>query len=153
MSAYELADVARSLAPRLAGRAVVQVLHGHFDQAVTELRRVIDAGRCDVVVSAGSNADFLRSRLDLPVVSVRVGGFDVMAALTEAGAGDARIALLFFQGVPAEVVRFVDDYRLPVALHAYDSEAHARQIVAKLVQDGVRAVVGPGVAVWAARAQ
>lgn len=153
VSAYELADLALDLAPALNDRAMIHVIRNHFDGGVDEVRRIAADQRCEVVVSAGSNAEYLRARLDVPVVAVRVGGFDVMAALSAASVGVDRIALLFFREVPAETARFLYDYRIPVELHAYQSEADAHDLVARLAASGLRALVGPGVAARAARAQ
>jgi propionate catabolism operon transcriptional regulator len=152
VSAYELADLALDAAQDIAAGAIVRCLRGHFEDAVSEVGRLVAAGQCDVVVSAGSNADFLRRHLQVPVVSVRVGGFDVMAALSQADAGAARTALLLFGEIPEAMRRFVQRYRIPLELRAYDSEADAQRAVAALAKAGVRTLVGPGVAVRAARA-
>ncbi len=41
-------------------------------------------GKLDVVVSGGSNGAYLRQHVDVPVVLVKVTGFDVMSALATA---------------------------------------------------------------------
>lgn len=151
VSLYELADLAASAMQAFEGRARVRILRGHFDGAVEDVQRMAAAGQCDVVLSAGSNADYLRGRVSPPVVSVRVGGFDVMAALSAASAGADATALLLFGEVPAEVGDFLKHYRLPVELRAYRSEAEAERIAGELAAAGLRTLVGPGVAVRAAR--
>jgi propionate catabolism operon transcriptional regulator len=152
VSAYELADLALDAARELEGRALVRALRGHFDGAVEGVRGMAAAGQCDIVLSAGANAEFLRGQVPVPVVSVRVGGFDVMAALSVASAGADRTALLLFQSIPVEVSRFLQDYRIPVELRSYDSEEDARRVVDDLAKAGLETLVGPGVAVRCARA-
>lgn len=151
VSAYELADVALEVAKDLNGCALVHCLRGAFDAVLDEARQMVASGRCDVVLSAGSNADYLRQHLNVPVVSVRVGGFDVMAALAEACAGVDRTALVLFRSIPREVGEFLQGYRIPVALHSYDSEADARAIVADLAAQGFPSLVGAGLAARCAR--
>jgi propionate catabolism operon transcriptional regulator len=151
VSAYDLADLVLDAAHELEGRASVRVLRGHFEGAVEGVRRLSAAGRCDIVLSAGANADFLRQHVSVPVVSVRVGGFDVMAALSAASVGAERTALLLFQAIPEEVRRFLRDFRIPVELRSYDSEEDARRIVEELARSGLKTLVGPGVAVRRAR--
>jgi propionate catabolism operon transcriptional regulator len=152
VSAYELADLALDAAQELAGRLRVRALRGHFEGAVDEIRRMAASGECDVVLSAGANAEFLRSQVPVPVVSVRVGGFDVMAALSAAGAGAEQTALMLFKAIPTGVAEFLKDYRTPVELRSYTSGADAERLVAELAAAGVRTVVGAGVAVRSARA-
>jgi propionate catabolism operon transcriptional regulator len=50
-----------------------------------------------VVISAGSNGAYLKSRLPVPVVVARASGFDVMQALARARQISARIGLVTYQ--------------------------------------------------------
>ena len=60
----------------------------------------------DAVVSAGSNGSFLREHLDLPVVLVKPGGFDVMQGLARASGKASRLAVVMYGSVPSELVHF-----------------------------------------------
>lgn len=153
VSAYELADVALTVAPQFQGRAQISVARGNLDRGVELVKKAVAQEGVEVVISAGSNASYLRSRIDVPLVSVRVGGFDIMAALASARAAQGDIALVFFREIPDDMARFLRTFNLPVQLHAYESEAHARALVEQLAASGVTAIVGPGVAVRAARNQ
>ncbi|MEG3061516.1 MAG: propionate catabolism operon regulatory protein PrpR [Comamonas sp.] len=150
VSAYELADVALLVAPQFQGRAQIRIERGNLDRGVDLVKKAVAQDGVEVVVSAGSNASYLRSRIDVPLVAVRVGGFDIMAALATARAAQGDIALVFFREIPDDVARFLRHYDLPVQLHAYESEAHAHALVEQLAASGVTAIVGPGVAVRAA---
>src|SRR5213594_4034042 len=81
---HRLKDLLRELAPSYGDVARVEVLDRGFEEAVAEIEALRRLRRIDVLVAAGSNGAFLRQRLDLPVVLVRVGGFDVMRALGRA---------------------------------------------------------------------
>lgn len=151
VSAYELADLALDVAKGLTGRALVQCLRGAFDGVLDEVQQMVAAGRCDVVLSAGSNAEFLRKRLPVPVISVRVGGFDVMAALSAASEGEERTALVLFQSIPQEVSNFLLGYRIPVELRCYETETDAKAIVQDLSTKGTRSLVGAGLVTRCAR--
>lgn len=151
VSAYELADVALSVTPQFQGRAQIHVERGNLERGVELVRKAVAQQGVEVVVSAGSNASYLRSRIEVPLVTVRVGGFDIMAALATARAAQGDIALVFFREIPDDVARFLRQFDLPVQLHAYESEAHAHALVEQLAASGVTAIVGPGVAVRAAQ--
>ena len=151
VSAYELAEVALSVTPQFQGRAQIHVERGNLERGVELVRKAVAQQGVEVVVSAGSNASYLRSRIEVPLVTVRVGGFDIMAALATARAAQGDIALVFFREIPDDVARFLRQFDLPVQLHAYESEAHAHALVEQLAASGVTAIVGPGAAVRAAQ--
>ncbi len=147
VSAYELAELVLLQAPAFAGRARLQVVHEHFQDAVAAIRQRLLTERCDVLLTAGANADFLRSQLDIPVVAVRVGGYDVMAALARARAVSDRIALILYREVPPEVLQFIRSFGLDLEVRAYETETDCRNTVAELARAGFRVVIGAGLAV------
>ncbi len=147
VSAYELAELVLLHAPAFADRARLQVVRNHFEGAVAGIRQRLQSERCDVLLTAGANADYLRSHLDMPVVAVRVGGYDVMAALAKGRQISDRIALLLYREVPPEVHQFIRTFQLGLEVRAYETEIDARNTVAELVHAGFRVVIGAGLAV------
>ncbi|MEW6705838.1 MAG: propionate catabolism operon regulatory protein PrpR [Pseudomonadota bacterium] len=141
---HRLKDLLHELAPEYAGAARVEVLDRGFEEAVAEIQALRRRQRIDVLVAAGSNGAFLRQRLDLPVVLVKVGGFDVMRALGRARRIGARIALVTYGAVPAEVRQFNDLFQLGLELRSYATEPEARDCVRELRAQGVEVVVAPG---------
>ena len=136
---HRLKGLLHALAPLYKAVAEVEVLDKGFDEAVAELR----ARPADVVVAAGSNGAFLRQQLDVPVVLVKVGGFDVMRALVRARAAAERVALVTYGGVPDEVVQFDALFGLGIVQRAYTTEQDARDVVRELAASGMQAVVAP----------
>src|ERR1700741_4819183 len=81
---HRIKDLLHGLAPSYAGIARVEVLDSGFETAAASIRELSRSQPIDVLVAAGSNGAYLRQHLDLPVVLVRVGGFDLMGALGRA---------------------------------------------------------------------
>jgi len=151
VSAYELTDLVRRCAPDYAGQARVSLIESHFEQAVDLIGERLRHERCDVLLSAGANADYLRTALDIPVVALRVGGHDVMAALAKAHDISKRIALVFYRQVPQEVSAFVQGFGMGLELCAYASESEARHVIARLKGAGIPVVIGGGLVTSLAR--
>src|SRR5687767_594307 len=105
---HRIKDLLRDLAPSYASSARVEVLDSGFETAVAAIRELSRSQPIDVLVAAGSNGAYLRQHLDLPVVLVRVGGFDIMSALGRARSISSRIALVTHGAIPTEVERFND---------------------------------------------
>ncbi|KQV95703.1 propionate catabolism operon regulatory protein PrpR [Rhizobacter sp. Root1221] len=137
---HRLKGLLQALVPAYRAVADVGVLDKGFDEAVADLR----ARQVDVVVAAGSNGAYLRQHLDVPVVLVKVGGFDVMRALGRARNISPRIALVTYGGVADEVDQFDRLFDLGIVQRSYTTEEDARDVVRELKALGIEAVVAPG---------
>jgi len=141
---YRLQHLLRELAPGYQQTARVEVLDLGFEEAVAEIQARRRVKPIDVLVAAGSNGAFLRQHMDLPVVLVKVGGFDVMRALGRARAMSTRIALVTYGAISAEVHQFNDLFNLDIEQRSYGSEQEARDCVGELRAKGIEVVVAPG---------
>ena len=137
---HRLKGLLQAVAPAYRAIADVDVLDRGFEDAVAELRR----RDVDVVVAAGSNGAYLRQHLDVPVVLVKVGGFDVMRALGRARSLAQRIALVTYGDTPDEVAHFDRLFGLGIVQRSYTTEEDARSLVHELKGQGIEAVVAPG---------
>lgn len=134
----------QALVPELADRAAVEVLDAGFGEAVTQVRQRQAMQAVDVVVAAGSNGGYLRQHLELPVVLVKVGGFDVLQALATARQRSQRVGLVTWQGAPLDLSPFNTLFDLGVTQRTYATEDDARACLRALQQQGIEVVVGPG---------
>ena len=137
----------QELAPVVADRAVVDVLDVGFQEAVARVKALQARQPVDVVVAAGSNGGYLRQHLDVPVVLVKVGGFDLMQALAQARQVSDRIGLVTYEGMAPDLQRFEQLFDFAIAQRSYRTEDEARACVRALQQGGTEVVVGSGVAV------
>lgn len=141
---HRLRSLLLELAPAFHDQAQVEVLDKGFEEAVAEVRARQAVEPIDVLVSAGSNGAFLRQHLELPVVLVKVGGYDVMRALGRARAISRRIAMVAYGEPSPEVQQFNERFGLGVVQRAYRTEEEARDCVRELRALGMEVVVAPG---------
>lgn len=138
----------RELAPAFATHAQVDVLDVGFDQAVARIRQLQQGPGVDVVVAAGSNGAYLRQHLDTPVVLVKVGGFDLMRALSHArqlmGQSDVGVGLVTYEGMSPDLSPYAPLLQVGVVQRSYQSEDEAHWCVQSLKEAGVHVVVGTG---------
>ncbi len=149
---HGLRTLLEELAPHYHAAAEVRVLDKAYGDAVAEITAMRKDLGVDAVVSAGSNGGFLRQHLDLPVILVKVGGFDVMHALTKASRHSRRIALVTYGAVPPEIKHFNEFFSLALELRTYRSEQEAEICVQELRNMAIDVVVAPGLVVDLARA-
>ena len=139
-----LKQLLQEVAPEYAQRARVDVVDRGFDEALAEIEARRAAEGVDVLVSAGLHGAFLRRRSELPVVTVKVGGFDLMLALARARALSRRIALVSFGATSGEVEQFSREFSLDIVQRSYRSETDAAACVRELRDAGIEVVVAPG---------
>jgi transcriptional regulator, propionate catabolism operon regulatory protein len=141
---HRLRSFFNELAPTYADRASVSVLDRGFEEAVSEIREMARQERVDVLVAAGSNGEYLRQRLNIPVVLVRVGGFDIMRALGRARDLSSRIALVTYGATPPDVQQFNELFQLGIEQRSYHTDQDASDCVGELRARGIEVVVAPG---------
>ncbi|MCA3845064.1 MAG: PrpR N-terminal domain-containing protein, partial [Burkholderia sp.] len=143
MGISRLRDLFREIAGEFDERADVRIVTRAYEDALSAIAEA-GATRPDVIVAAGSNGGFLKTRAQVPVVVVSPTGFDVMQALARARRDASRIALVSAGETPPEVRRFVAAYGLDVQFASYQSAQEAEACVHDLRDRGIETIVGPG---------
>jgi transcriptional regulator, propionate catabolism operon regulatory protein len=139
----KLRDLFRDIAAEYDTRADLRLVSRGYEDAVNEIAAA-GKDRPDIVVAAGSNGTYLKSRVDVPVVLINPTGFDVMHALARARRDASQVALVTYGDTPAEVRRFVAAYGIDVVFASYQSAQEAEACVLDLRDRGVGTIVGPG---------
>ncbi|NMM08273.1 propionate catabolism operon regulatory protein PrpR [Polaromonas sp.] len=144
VSGHRLVDTFRAIGHDFDARARIEVAHTAFDPALAALRQQIAQRACDVVVASGSNGAYLRSHLAVPVVLVKVGGYDLMTALCNARALSSRIAVVLHRAVSPELRRFAERFGIGLEFRSYETADDALYRIQELAALGVEVVVGAG---------
>src|SRR6266702_303106 len=148
VSISRLQSLCEAVAPRYAGRARFFSVREGYGAAVTALQAYVDAGSVDVVLAAGSNGAYLRDNLNVPVVMVKVNGFDVLSAITRATTTwpGARIGLVLHETISHELADLGAWLKVGLKQRAYRSIDEVRLAVENLAAEGCGVVIGPGMA-------
>jgi propionate catabolism operon transcriptional regulator len=148
VSISRLQSLCETIAPRYAGRARFFSIREGYGAAVTALQAHVDAGSVDVVLAAGSNGAYLREHLSVPVVMVKVNGFDVLSAITRATAArpGAPIGLVLHETISHELADLGGWLNVRLTQRAYRSVDEVRTAVNDLAAEGCRVIIGPGMA-------
>ncbi|WP_020649176.1 propionate catabolism operon regulatory protein PrpR [Solimonas variicoloris] len=144
VSVTRLSSLLRDITPEFDGRAHIETLDVGFEEAVTRIRERLRTEDCDVVLSAGSNGEYLRNRIDKPIVLIRPDGFDLMQALTRARHHSPRIGIVTYGGDLPAFSAFKQQFGLQIEQRSYSNAEEARDAVAELVALGCGAIVGTG---------
>jgi propionate catabolism operon transcriptional regulator len=144
VSVSRLSDLFRDITLEYDHLANIEPVHLGFDAAARHLRERLATERCDVIIAAGSNAAWLKSRVSVPVVVANASGFDVLQALTRARRVSTRIGIVTYQSVLPEVGDFSATFGIDLVQRTYVTEEDARAAIQELKAAGIDAIVGAG---------
>ncbi len=144
VSVSRLAELFRDITLEYDNFATIEPINLGFDEAARHIRERLATERCDAVISAGSNAAYLKGRLSVPVVIAKASGFDVMQALARARRMTDRIAVVSYQAPMAELAEFAATFGHEIVQRTYVTEEDARAQINELKADGIQAIVGAG---------
>lgn len=103
---------------------VVDAIVGTIDEANTH----VSAFKPDVVISAGSNADYLKSALQVPVLSINVTEADIISAVLKASNVNKHIHLITFDDYSSLVNLLNQNTAITITHSKYETSEEAKQI-------------------------
>jgi propionate catabolism operon transcriptional regulator len=144
VSVSRLSDLFRDITLEYDHLAQIEPLHLGFDEAARHIRERMASEHCDVVISAGSNAAYLKGRVSVPVVVAQASGFDVMQALARARRMSSKIGVIQYQKPLPELAEFAVTFGLVIEQRTYVTEEDARASIEELKAAGIEVIVGAG---------
>lgn len=142
-----LSQLVHRVAPEFSDRALVSVEEVTLDDALARAQEVERMGAADVVISAGANAALLTPALRLPVVTIKVGGYDVLRALMRAREFGNQIGLGIYRERIPELDELKALLKVDVVQQTYESIEGAGVAFRRLRDNGIRVVVGSSLVV------
>ncbi|AJP59272.1 propionate catabolism operon regulatory protein PrpR [Pandoraea vervacti] len=148
VSISRLQTLCETLAPRYTDRARFYSVREGYGAAVSALQSYVESGAVDVVLAAGSNGAYLRENLSVPVVTVKVNGFDVLSAITRATTTwpDQPLGLVLHETVSRELDDLGQLLKIQIRQRAYRSVDEVQHAVDTLAAQGCKVIIGPGMA-------
>ncbi|WP_432525428.1 propionate catabolism operon regulatory protein PrpR [Serratia sp. BFP-2025] len=144
VSITRLFDLFRDISLEFDHLATITPIRLGFEEAVQHIRARLATEPCDAIIAAGSNGAYLKSRLSVPVILVKPGGFDLLQALSKARRTADRIGVITYKTPLPALMEFQQTFDLPLEQRSYVTEEDARGQIAELKAAGIQAVVGAG---------
>jgi len=144
VSVSRLSDLFRDITLEYDHLAQIEPLQLGFDEAARHIRERMATEHCDVVIAAGSNGAYLKSRVSVPVVVAQASGFDLMQALARARRLSSRVGVIQYQRALPELAEFAATFGLVIEQRTYVTEEDARASIEELKAGGIEVIVGAG---------
>ncbi|PLW83027.1 hypothetical protein CWI75_06260 [Kineobactrum sediminis] len=137
----KLSQLISVVSPEFASSARIEILDFVFEKDVT-INSILQYQHADVVVSAGSNSEYLKQRIDLPVLSLPVSDRDIIKALGTASALENRI-MMISNGDHSDILEALTPLFSADIDHArYETADEARAMVYLAVKKGYPLIIG-----------
>ncbi|HIE4140807.1 TPA: propionate catabolism operon regulatory protein PrpR [Stenotrophomonas maltophilia] len=147
VSVSRLTGLLGDVIPEFDRRARIEQINLGFEEAVEVIGQRLRREHCDVVIAGGSNAAWLRSRLELPLVPIQANGFDLMEALARARRIAGRIGLVTHASDVPVFSNFQQSFGLDIEHRRFVTREDARDCIADLRANGIEVIVGTGMAI------
>lgn len=144
VSVSRLYTLFRDISPEFSAQAEITPLNIGFEHAAEEVRRRLKDGHCDAIISAGSNGAYLKSHVSVPVIIVKISGFDVMQALAKAREISDKVGIVNYQKIIPALKEFQTNFGLHIEQRSYVTAEDARAQLTALKAMGITVVVGAG---------
>jgi propionate catabolism operon transcriptional regulator len=137
----QLSQLISVVSPEFSTRARIEILDFIFEKDVT-INNILQYQHADVVVSAGSNSEYLKQRIDLPVISLLVSDRDVIKALNTASALENRV-MVISNGDHSDMLTIMQPLlSARIDLARYETADEARTLVYLAVKKGYPLIIG-----------
>ncbi|WMJ70137.1 propionate catabolism operon regulatory protein PrpR [Stenotrophomonas sp. 24(2023)] len=147
VSVSRLTGLLGDVIPEFDRRARIEQINLGFEEAVEVIGKRLRREHCDVVIAGGSNAAYLRSRLEVPLVPIQANGFDLMEALARARRIAPRIGLVTHATDVPVFSTFQQSFGLDIEHRRFVTREDARDCIADLRANGIEVIVGTGMAI------
>jgi propionate catabolism operon transcriptional regulator len=147
VSVSRLTGLLGDVIPEFDRRARIVPINLGFEEAVDVIGQRLRREHCDVVIAGGSNAAYLRSRLEVPLVPIQANGFDLMEALARARRIAPRIGLVTHATDVPTFGSFQNSFGLDIEHRRFVTREDARDCIADLRANGIEVIVGTGMAI------
>lgn len=142
-----LSHLIRTVASEYQSRANIEISDLVLDNALTMGYELERDSSTDVIISAGANAAILRSSLSLPVVTIKLTGYDVLLALLKARRYAERVGIVTFREPIPEIEQIKEMLRIEVSQRTYTTVDDASECFRALTDAGFKVIVGSSLVV------
>jgi len=131
--------------PDYANIADIRIINQSFDDALFAARELEKAGEVDVFLSGGSNGEYLRNNVSVPVVLIKVTGFDILNAIVKARKISDCIAIVTYKITNTELEIVKQALNITIEQRSYTTIEDAKDCFRELANDGYKVIVGSSI--------
>ena len=142
-----LSRLVHAVVPEFEERATIEVVDVLFDGALDKAHKLERDKAVDVIVTAGANAAYMRSNIGLPVITIKISGFDVLLAMLKGRSISDRVGIVTYLDPIPELDAVKEMLKLDISQRTYCTFEDATICVKTLAREGYQVVIGSSLVV------
>ncbi|MCX7170385.1 MAG: propionate catabolism operon regulatory protein PrpR [Proteobacteria bacterium] len=142
-----LSRLVHAVVPEFEERSSIEVVDVLFDGAIDKAHQLERDKAVDVIVTAGANAAYLRSNIGLPVITIKISGFDVLLAMLKGRNISERVGIVTYLDPIPELEAVKEMLKLDISQRTYCTLEDATICVKTLAREGYQVVIGSSLVV------
>ncbi|MEC0303341.1 sigma-54-dependent Fis family transcriptional regulator [Terribacillus saccharophilus] len=127
----------------------IDVLVGDLDEGARFARQTYE--QYDLIISRGGTAQYIKQSVPIPVVEVKVSGYDVLKVLTLAEGYPGRTAIVGFSNISEGARTIAALLDLDIKTVEINSSAEVETTLKDLQKEGIKSVIGDTVTIETAK--
>lgn len=127
----------------------IDVLVGDLDEGARFARQTYE--QYDLIISRGGTAQYIKQSVPIPVVEVKVSGYDVLKVLTLAEGYPGRTAIVGFSNISEGARTIAALLDLDIKTVEINSSAEVETTLKNLQKEGIKSVIGDTVTIETAK--
>ncbi|WP_339321740.1 PrpR N-terminal domain-containing protein [Paenibacillus sp. FSL W8-0194] len=114
---------------------------GNLQEGVA-LAKQAEAEGFDCIISRGGTAKLISEAVDIPVIDVRVSGYDMLRVLTLANDFPRKKAIVGFPAITAGAKAIIDLLDIPIDMFTIRDESETEALLRQLKEEGYQLIMG-----------
>lgn len=139
----------KELATQIMGQVKnvnLEIFEGILDET-EKLIPEFDEKKVDVILSRAGTANYLRGRIDLPVVSCEITFYDLAVTLKKAKQFGQKIAIILFGSKELDIPLLEEIFKIQIIhRHSYRNRESIMRAIKESIEEGCQVIVGSSVA-------
>ncbi|WP_175444228.1 sigma-54-dependent Fis family transcriptional regulator [Alkalicoccus daliensis] len=142
-----LAELIRNMQPKLNGFQLI-IHEADLDQGLELINFYEEQGESfDFIISRGGTAKVIRAHSDIPVVGIKISGYDILRILTLLKSYNTRIGMVGFRDIIFSFESISNVINIDIDYKIIQDESEVKDTLLKLKQENVQIIVGDAVTV------
>ncbi|MEY8414836.1 sigma 54-interacting transcriptional regulator [Tissierella praeacuta] len=115
---------------------------GIFEVALSNAIKLESENLVDVIISAGSNGEYIREHLNIPYVDVIITGFDLLLAIKEAMKFTDKVGVITYSRRIDYLSQVSGSLKIQVFERIYENKEELNKVLDEFKSNGIKDVIG-----------
>ncbi len=103
---------------------------------------LLDEQNTDIIISRGGTAKLIKEAVKIPVIDMKVSGYDMMRSLTLASNLSDKTAIVGFTNITSAAQSIIDLTELPLSVYTVQNSNEVAPLIVELKNKGYQQIVG-----------